>query len=191
MSRILAIYGTSYGHTERVVQRMVSILTGSGHTVTRMQGDLPPPAPSVASYDAYLVAASVLFGRHQRYMRDFVRRHADLLNAAPSAFVSVSGAAGGSSPAEQGQAQAYIEAFLRQTRWNPRLTTSVGGVMAYTRYGPILRWVIQRISRRKGGPTDTSRDHETTDWAAVEEFARRFAAVVSAPEAARPRVGVP
>jgi menaquinone-dependent protoporphyrinogen oxidase len=28
------------------------------------------------------------------------------------------------------------------------------------------------ISRREGGDTDTSHDHEYTDWQAVEQFAR-------------------
>jgi menaquinone-dependent protoporphyrinogen oxidase len=189
MSRILAIYGTTYGQTERVVQRIARALTATGHTVITVRGDQPPPDPSLADFDAYLIATSVLFGQHQRYMRDFVRAHAHLLNATPSAFVSVCGAAGGHSPPEQQQAQAYLDRFLRETGWQPRLTTSVGGAMAYTRYGPITRWVIKQISRRKGGPTDTSRDHESTDWTAVDDFARRFAAEVGGFETSRREAG--
>lgn len=189
MSKILTIYGTSYGQTERVVQRIARVLTAAGHTVFTLKANQPPPAPSLAESDAYLIAASVLFGRHQRYVRDFVRGHADLLNSTPPAFVSVCGAAGGQSPPEQQQAQAYVDRFLRDIGWRPRLMTSVGGAMAYIRYGPITRWIIKRISRRKGGPTDTSRDHESTDWAAVEDFARRFAAGVTRPETSRPPAG--
>jgi len=47
--------------------------------------------------------------------------------------------------------------------------------MAYTQYGPILRWFTKIVSRRRGGPTDTTRDHEMTDWAAVDRFAERVA----------------
>jgi menaquinone-dependent protoporphyrinogen oxidase len=183
MSRILAVYGTSYGQTERVIQRMARVLMATGHTVSILRGGQSPTGPAMAGFDAYLIAASVLLGRHQRYMRDLVRAHAHLLNATASAFVSVCGAAGGHSPPEQQQAQAYIDRFLRETGWQPRRTTSVGGAIAYTRYGPITRWVIKQISRRKGGPTDTSRDHESTDWAAVDDFACRFAVEVARPEA--------
>jgi menaquinone-dependent protoporphyrinogen oxidase len=35
----------------------------------------------------------------------------------------------------------------------------------------MLRWYMKRASRRHGGSTDTSRDHEYTDWAQVERFA--------------------
>jgi menaquinone-dependent protoporphyrinogen oxidase len=34
--------------------------------------------------------------------------------------------------------------------------------------------MIKMISRRTGGPTDTSRDYDFTDWSAVAEFARQF-----------------
>jgi menaquinone-dependent protoporphyrinogen oxidase len=30
---------------------------------------------------------------------------------------------------------------------------------------------LRRIARKEGGPTDTSRDHELTDWAAVAALA--------------------
>jgi menaquinone-dependent protoporphyrinogen oxidase len=34
---------------------------------------------------------------------------------------------------------------------------------------------MKRIARAEGGPTDTSRDHELTNWEDVDEFAERFA----------------
>jgi len=33
---------------------------------------------------------------------------------------------------------------------------------------------MRAISRREGGDTDMARDHEYTDWRAVEQFARDF-----------------
>jgi menaquinone-dependent protoporphyrinogen oxidase len=47
--------------------------------------------------------------------------------------------------------------------------------MAYTQYGPVLRWIAKFVSKRRGGPTDTSQDHEFTDWKAVDRFAERLA----------------
>jgi menaquinone-dependent protoporphyrinogen oxidase len=51
--------------------------------------------------------------------------------------------------------------------------------MAFTKYPWWLRWIMKRISRSQGGPTDTSRDHELTDWIAVEQFAADFAGALS------------
>jgi menaquinone-dependent protoporphyrinogen oxidase len=59
--------------------------------------------------------------------------------------------------------------------------------MAYTQYGPLLRWITKVMSKRRGGPTDTSRDHEFTDWKAVDRFAERLAKAVP-PSSASERV---
>jgi menaquinone-dependent protoporphyrinogen oxidase len=54
--------------------------------------------------------------------------------------------------------------------------------MAFTKYNPLMRWVLKQISKRAGGPTDTSRDHELTDWQQVEQFAEAFLTKLSQSE---------
>jgi menaquinone-dependent protoporphyrinogen oxidase len=189
MAKILVVYGTAYGQTERIARRIVDQLTAHGHGVCMYKGDNLPAYLPVERYDAFVLAASVIRGRHQRYIRDFARREAARLNATHSAFVSVSGAAQGSPD----EARGYLEEFFRQTGWRPEFTVSFAGAMAFTQYGPVLRWVMKRISRGRGGPTDTSRDHEMTDWAAVDQFAERLAQglVASGPAAAASRSAQP
>ena len=181
MSNILLDYGTAYGQTARITQRIAVLLTDAGHTVTVQRGDLLPPGLSLGEYDAFVVAASVLFGRHQRYIRSFVRTHVTRLNAAPSAFLSVCGAAAGATPEGAGRGQAYVDKFLRETGWLPWATRSFAGALPYTRYGPFVRWIMKTISRRTGRPTDPSRDYDFTDWEAVEGFGRQLADILTAP----------
>jgi menaquinone-dependent protoporphyrinogen oxidase len=176
MANILAVYGTSYGQTERIVLEIARVLVDMGHTVTTIKGDRP--AKWFDGVDGVVVASSVLYGRHQACVRDFVRRHARELNLRPGALVSVSGSAAG-GPEGRAEAQQYVDRLLQESGWSPQIVELVAGAMAYTRYGPVTRWIIKLISKRKGGPTDTSRDHELTDWEAVDRFARRFAELVS------------
>jgi menaquinone-dependent protoporphyrinogen oxidase len=68
-----------------------------------------------------------------------------------------------------------MEQFLKATGWSPDLVTTVGGALSYTQYPPLMRWIMKRIARKEGGPTDTTRDHELTNWQHVDDFARRFA----------------
>jgi menaquinone-dependent protoporphyrinogen oxidase len=171
MFRILVVYGSTYGQTDRVAHRIAAVLSSAGHMVDIHKADRLPDSLWLASYDGFVVAASVLMGHHQEYVRDFVRRNATLLNEAPSAFVSVCGAAG----SDPSQAQAYIDSMLRETGWRPTVTRSFTGAVAYTRYGWWFRWYLKMISRRKGLPTDTSRDWDFTDWGAVERFAEELA----------------
>lgn len=181
MTSILAIYGTAYGQTERVVRRIAERVGARGLTVTAYRGDALPADLDVGRFDGFLIAASVMRGRHQAYVQEFVRRHLDRLNHAPSAFVSVSGSAGSPLPAKQAEARGYIEKFLHDTAWHPTLATMFGGALAYTKYGFILRWIIKQISKQAGGPTDTTRDHDTTDWDAVDRFAIQVAEAVAQP----------
>ena len=61
----------------------------------------------------------------------------------------------------------------------------VAGALRYTHYNWLKRWMMKRIVTKAGGNTDTSRDYEYTDWAAVRAFADEFrrAAELSAPAA--------
>jgi menaquinone-dependent protoporphyrinogen oxidase len=181
MSAILAVYGTAYGQTELIVRRLAGHLERLGFTIAAYRGDALPADLDVDQFDGVLVAASVIRAKHQPYVRAFVTRYRDQLARRPTAFVSVSGAAGSPLPDKRAEAKTYADEFLRQTGWRPTVTALVGGALAYTKYNFLLRWIIKRISRQMGGPTDTTRDHETTDWAAVERFATTFAEAMAHP----------
>ena len=64
-----------------------------------------------------------------------------------------------------------LEAFSARTGWHPGRAVSFAGALPYTRYNPLLRFVMKRISHT----TDTSRDHDFTDWKAVRAFADAIA----------------
>jgi menaquinone-dependent protoporphyrinogen oxidase len=181
MAHVLIIYGTSYGQTNRVTQRLAQVLEGCGHDVTPRRGDLRNDDLHLDAFDAVVIAASVIRGRHQGYIRKFTRTNAATLNRLPTAFVSVCGAAQ-NSPDE---ARKYVDAFLHETGLKPALVRSFAGAIAYTRYGPVTRWIMKRISRSKGDPIDTSRDYELTDWNEVDRFGIELARQLP-PSAERP-----
>ena len=57
----------------------------------------------------------------------------------------------------------------------PGGTATFSGALRYPRYGPVTRWIMKLISRRSGGPTDTSQEYEFTDWQAVDRFGEDLA----------------
>ncbi len=173
--RILIVYGSNYGQTARIANRMHRLLLERGFTVTMRKGSTLPPEFCPVDFDGVLIGASMIVGGYQKYIRTFVRRHAGVLNAVPSAFFAVSGSAGSTNPLERAEAQRRMEGFCRECDWHPTLTASIAGAIAYTKYNVLLRWVMKRISRKEGGSTDTSRDHEYTDWTQVEHFTIDFA----------------
>ncbi len=174
-ARILIVYGSTHGQTAKVVDHVARALGEAGHHVTAWPGDVFPASASLDDFDGFVIAGSVYFGKHQRYLAEFVRRHAARLNRLPSAFVSVCGALAGAWEPGPAEARKYVGQFLAATGWKPRRTQSFAGAVQYTKYRWPIRWVMKLISWRTGRPTDTSRDWDFSDWEAVDRFGRELA----------------
>jgi len=179
--RFLIAYATNYGQTAKIARRMADLLIASGETVTLVNTRHHPRDVYAGEFDAVIIGGSIIGGRHHRALVRFVRDHRSLLNAMPSAFFSVSGSAASRLETERAKARQFVAEFLDKTGWHPALTETIGGAMAYTKYNPFLRWVVKRAAKAAGGPTDTSRDHESTDWSQVERFVEAFVETVPVP----------
>jgi menaquinone-dependent protoporphyrinogen oxidase len=98
-----------------------------------------------------------------------------VLNAIPTAFLSVSLAAAADSEEDKRGLQECLETFLAKTGLKPAAIEHVAGAFRYTEYDFLKRWAMKYIAWRKGQPTDTGRDYEYTDWDALARFAEAFA----------------
>ena len=68
--------------------------------------------------------------------------------------------------------------LIAEVDLHPDVVGLLAGRLAYSQYGWLTRRIMRRISRREGRDTDTSHDHEYTNWEAVEQFADEFARVL-------------
>jgi len=173
MARILIVFGTTNGQSAKIASRMGDILRDLGHEVTVADAANDPPGP--AGYGAVLVAASVHAGHFQREVTRWVQRYAAALNRVPSGFVAVSLGILQDDAAVQEEIRAINDRFLLGCGWRPTRTLPVAGALTYTRYNLVTRWMMRRIAAKAGGGTDTTRDYEYTDWAAVSAFCETFA----------------
>jgi menaquinone-dependent protoporphyrinogen oxidase len=182
MARWALLYDSVLGHTERIVRAMAPVLEEGGHEVTLHRVSDLPTGFSLAPFERVLVAAPVRYGRYPKPLRRFVQAQRDALNAKPCTFVSVCGAAAPApTPAPMEEARAYPRRFCEATGWRPARVEVVAGDVPYTRVDPITRWVLKRISKSTGRPTDTSRDWDFTDWEAVRRLASLLARGADAP----------
>jgi len=177
--RVLAVYGSEYGQAEAVLRRVAKTLMGEGHWIAIHRADALPEGTAVEDFDLVLVAGSIIMGRYQAYVRSFVRRHLRALSHVPTAFISVNGSSPETNPVWRAAAGGYVARFLEETSWTPRWTATFSGALRYPRYGLVTRWIMKKISARSGGPTDTTREYEFTDWAAVDRFATELAEAFS------------
>jgi menaquinone-dependent protoporphyrinogen oxidase len=176
-ARILIVYGSRNGQTEKIASYMSDLFTARGATTIVVSVDPEPNGVAMQDFDGVIVGSPVYYGRHLRSVAQFVRAHREALNAMTSAFYSVSGSAGSRDDVEQTAARTGVNEFLNEVGWQPSHSAIFGGAMAYTKYNVLMRWLIKRIAQKKGGPTDTSRDHEVTDWQRVRQFVETFLAL--------------
>jgi menaquinone-dependent protoporphyrinogen oxidase len=174
MIRILIAYGTSEGQTARIAEYLAHVIRDQGYEAYPIDIDRSG-APEPDGYDAVIVGASIHMGKHENYVRDFVRKNRDTLERLPSAFFSVSLAAHDDSEDARKEVEGYIEKFVQETGWRPAKVGRFAGALLYTRYGFFKRWIMKKIARDKGNPdADTSRDYVYTDWDSVKRFAEEF-----------------
>ena len=177
--RVLIIFGTSYGQTEKIGNRIAAELQRRGIAVELCNAAQGRPSLTPEQYSGVVVGSSLIAHGHQPSIKQFVRDHVSTLNALPTAFYQVSASAGSSSRQGRMAAQRILDDFLSSNGWTPLLSASIAGAINYTRYNLLLRWYMKRASAKNGGATDTSRDHEYTDWAQVDRFAAVIANAIS------------
>lgn len=170
MSTILVLYSSVDGHTARICERLRVIAEARGHGVTLASMDEPSGAQP-AAFDKVVIGASIRYGKHRPNVVRFMRAHANLLSAKPTAFFSVNIVA--RKPNKNApETNPYVRKFLRQIGWRPRLVGVFAGKLDYPRYGFWDRQIIRFIMLLTSGPTDPKTVVEFTDWREVERFAQ-------------------
>jgi menaquinone-dependent protoporphyrinogen oxidase len=173
MARVLIVFDTGEGHTEKIASRMSEMAVRAGHSVeTYDVGHLPDPL-RVDAYDAVLIGGSVHMGKHSPKLEQFVLDHRESLQQVPSAFFSVSLSAAGTDQ-QQREAQQLLDDFLRRTQWNPIRSQTLAGALLYREYNFIKRWLMRRVMKQTRGEADSSRNYDYTDWRAVNRFVDSF-----------------
>lgn len=172
--RILILFATIEGHTRKITEHMVSALEKAGHQVRTVNAVLEEAVPSADEFDASIIAAPVHIGTFPAPMRRLVKANAETLMARPGAFVSVSLAAASTEAGELEEVSEYVEEFSKETGWWPVSVHHAAGALKYTEYDFFRRWMLKRIAGKEGGPTDTSKDYEFTNWNALDRFVAEF-----------------
>jgi menaquinone-dependent protoporphyrinogen oxidase len=171
--KTLIVYATTEGHTRKVARFMSDVLSEAGHVVTIADAVDKPPVPD--DFDAILIGASIHMHKYQSAITDYVKRHASSLNKKPGAFYSVCLAVASEIEEEHLEAEKITKEFLSQTGWKPILTKQIAGALKFTEYDFFKRIIMKMISKREGRTTDTTKDHEYTDWNEVKRFVNDFA----------------
>jgi len=183
MKPIAVLYATREGHTERIAEHVATRLRYRGldaqfHNVRTLADFV------LDRHEAVILAASVHTGKHESEMVRFVKQHRRELESLPAAFLSITLSEAGAertdtTPEQHARFVAdvnkVLDQFYAETGWHPEHVKPVAGALLYSKYNVLVRFVMKWIAKKAGGATDTSRDYEYTDWAALDRFVDEFA----------------
>lgn len=180
--RAAVCFATREGQARRVAEHIADALHDRGVTADLFDVAESRDRFDWRGYQTACLVASVHGGKHEKEMIRFVRRHKAELERLSAAFVSLTlsqaGAQDESKPPDQrreaaADVQRMFDMFAADTGWHPEHALPVAGALAYRQYNMLIRFVMKRIARKQGAPTDTSRNYEFTDWAAIDRFVDR------------------
>jgi len=171
--RILLLYGTGEGHTEKVAFYLAEVMRRSGVTVDLLNSQTFGDAHLPPDYDAYLVGSTITARQYQPELLNIVTHNRALLTSKPAAFFSVSlTGLDENNPLYHKQEALYFQQFCNLTGWRPALHRSFKGALLYSNKGWVKKLFMRWLSARLGGDTDMSRDYIYTDWNKVYSFAQ-------------------
>ena len=162
---------TSYGQTAKIAKFLQTELEAAGMHVQRLS-----PSDKLTDVDAVIIGCPVYIGKFAPEVIEWTRSNLAKLNAISTGFFSVSLNAADARPKARKADDELLAGFLTQTGVAARYIASFAGMIHYTKYGWFKRWMMKRICASAGGPTDTTKDHELTDWPQVAAFAQAFIA---------------
>lgn len=185
-------YATREGQTRKVAEHIAATLSGQGVDAHVYDVGDCQEAIDWQRYSMVWVAGSVHAGHHEREIVRFARQYRDDLVRRRAVFVSVTLSEAGAedihAPAERRKqaardARRMIDDFVTETGWKPTWSFPVAGALAYTRYNWLIRQIMVRIARQQGASTDTSVDHEFTNWPLLDRYVADVVAVTRASRA--------
>ena len=179
MPRILILFASTHGHTAKIAARIAATLQHDGASVDLHPLHAHETQPAPTDYDAVILGASIHAGHYQRALVKWAEQHHTALGLTPSAFFSVCLTAADDTEESRAATRGYLDDFIEQTGWTPGRSATFAGALQYHEYDIATRVLMRLLMRRMHHPTDTSQDHDYTDWDAVERWAHELAATLT------------
>ena len=128
---------------------------------------------NLSEFTKIIVGASIRYGKHSNDLYKFIKLNKNILDQKESIFFSVNVVAR-KLEKNTPDTNPYIRKFIKISKWRPKKIGVFAGKVDYPKYGFFDKYIIKFIMFITGGPTDTSKSYEFTDWSKVDDFAKEL-----------------
>ncbi|GLU42552.1 flavodoxin domain-containing protein [Allomuricauda sp. NBRC 101325] len=172
--KILIIYGTSEGQTQKIAAFMSNILLEEGHSTLMANATEKPPAPE--DFDAVLIGSSIHLHSYKSAIKSYIKENLVSLNEKLTGFFSVSLAMASKNATEHEEVKEITKSFLTKTNWQPDHIYYMAGALQFTKYDYLKKMTMRTIAKkeRPGEEIDINSDYEYSDWKKIEAQTLNF-----------------
>lgn len=184
MSTVLIAYGTRFGCTEEVSQKIANTLKEKGinsHLVN-LKKTKKKEWPPLDKFDGVLVGSSIKINRWTKEPKTFLKDHKDELTEKPlGIFVCCASAVTDPDYAKK----TYLEGVMEETGVKADVYDAFGGVLDLSESSQMgfmdkkmLKMAAKGMQEEKGITIDENARNDFRDWDQIRGFAEQFAALV-------------
>ncbi|WP_375323684.1 flavodoxin domain-containing protein [Flagellimonas sp. GZD32] len=172
--KILIIYGTAEGQTQKIARFMANILMEEGHQTETANAAENPPSPE--RFDAILIGSSIHLNKYKSSIKTYIKENVATLNQKSTGFFSVSLAMASSNIEEHEEVKGITKSFLTKTNWNPDHIYYMAGALKFTKYDYLKKMTMRTIAKkeRPGVEIDINSNYEYSDWKKIEAQTLNF-----------------
>lgn len=172
-ARILIVYESKYGQTQKIAKHICDRMSQQGHTVEMMNMNHLVPV-DLTSYDGVIVGAPIYMRSYPKRMQKWIRQHAGNLNKKPAAFFSVCMQILLKDERSQRDLLTISEYFFKKTGWVPKRRKVFAGAVRFSRYNIFVKYIMSSFAKRAGHKLEMNQDYEFTNWHDVSRFSDEF-----------------
>jgi menaquinone-dependent protoporphyrinogen IX oxidase len=170
--KALVIYGTRWGGTTGIAEKIGNTLEKEGYTVDVL--DAKQSAQSISLYDLIIVGSGIRADKWTKEALSFIEKNAELLKTKRTAlFVSCQMADGKQESRERAK-KLYLEKTAELYGLRPFAFGFFGGFLDFSKSHGLFVDILVRVNRRslrKNG-LDTRKVRDTRDWDIIDVWVR-------------------
>lgn len=174
MGRVLIVYGTKEGQTQKIADFIGGELARCGFSYDIFDCAKIPPTVRPGDYDAVIVGGSVHMREYPKTLMKWVLLNTEELKSVPSAFFSVCLGVLEKDPTVQRDEIQIVENFFAKTAWRANDWAIFAGGLRFSQYNWFVKIIMKRIARKMDPQIDSGADHEYTHWNSVRDFTLKF-----------------
>ena len=174
--KALVLYGSRWGGTVAVAQRIGRSLSEEGLTVSVLDAKKTPKNPEV--FDLFVIGSGMRADKWTKETLDFMEKNSKLLQTKKTAlFVSCQMADRTEPQVREKAKKRYLQDTADQYGLKPICFGFFGGFLDFKDSHGVIVDIMVRVNRkslRRNG-LDTTKVHDTRDWNNIDAWARETA----------------